>query len=73
MAMYQLIKVGLILFFFQMMCLTLTLVQIEYFDDIYSPLWAMFILFAIIIVYCCQPVIKCGYRTARYQLLYTIW
>ena len=33
----------------------------------------MFVFFVILILFCFQPIIKCGYRTARYQLAYTIW
>ena len=33
----------------------------------------MYTLLIFFILYCIQPLLACGYRTARYQLLITIW
>lgn len=56
-----------------MICMTFTFAQVKYYRDDNSPLWFMFVLFMVIIIFCFQPLFKCGYRTARYQLAYTIW
>lgn len=63
---YSLWRVALILYFIGMMCYTLTLIQVKYFLDTESPFYFMFILFVVLILYCCQPILKCGYRTARF-------
>ena len=69
----QLFRVGFTLLFVQMSCITLTLMKVSYFEMYDTPYWLMFALLVFWIIYCIQPVCKCGYRRARYQLFYTLW
>lgn len=63
----QLYKTSCVLFFFWSTAFTLTLVQTDLayvFGD--SPPWCLMFLFIFLVVYCFQPFLRCGYRTARF-------
>ena len=70
---YSLFRVSLIIYLVSIICITMTLIQIKYFQDVDSPFYFMFVLFIFMFIYCFQPLLKCGYRTGRYQLGYSLW
>ena len=68
----QLFKVSGLLGFIWSLCFTMTVIEekLKVFDGL--PLIFMVVLFLGMLFYCVQPCFKCGYRTARYQLLITL-
>jgi hypothetical protein len=48
------------------------MIKLDYIN--YSlPTKYLFFLMVLFLLYCCQPLFRCGYRTARLQLAKTIW
>ena len=71
---YQLYKVSIILFFLTSSCFAGQLMMIDLDYQTYEvPKKYLFFLICSLLVYCCQPFFKCGYRTARFQIGKTIW
>ena len=70
---YMLLKVSLVIYFISCFCFTCTLLQVKYLHDSESPFYFMFFLFVFLVAYCFQPLIKCGYRTARFQVGYSLF
>lgn len=64
---HQLYKVGFILLFVWSACFSLSLmeVRLEYLFP-RQPMWFMLVMAIFFVLYCFQPFIKCGYRTARF-------
>ena len=71
---WQLYKVGIILFFVLSLCQCMHIMQIKI-DTLFDPTppWFMLVLVIILLIYCFQPFLSCGYRTARYQVLVTVF
>mmetsp|Transcript_13148 Transcript_13148/g.22246 ORF Transcript_13148/g.22246 Transcript_13148/m.22246 type:complete len:273 (-) Transcript_13148:259-1077(-) len=71
---FQLYRVSLILLFLLFLFYTLHLMQIKM-ENVFrfkTP-WFMLALTLIILLYCFQPFLRCGYRSARYQLGITLY
>ena len=51
--------------------MTCVQIKLRYFFTSSVP-WFLIALLVIFTIYCVQPVLKCGYRTSRYQLLITL-
>ena len=71
---YQLYKVSIILFFILSSCFAgqLMIITLDY-QTYDVPKKYLFFLMFFMMIYCCQPFFRCGYRTARFQLAKTIW
>jgi len=70
----QFYRLGVIFLFMWSSCFALSLmeVRLEYlFKD--APAYFMVGLLAFFMIYCFQPVLQCGYRTARMQLVITLY
>ena len=65
---FQLYKISFILYFIFITCYTLNMIEIKMdyvFASDSSPIFVVALILALVI-YCVQPFIRCGYRTARY-------
>jgi hypothetical protein len=67
----QLFKVSAFLGFIWSLCFTMTVIEEKLSVFANLPAIFMVVLFLGMVFYCVQPCFKCGYRTARYQLLIT--
>jgi hypothetical protein len=68
----QLFKVSGLLGFIWSLCFTMTVMEEKITVFYGAPAIFIVILFLAMLFYCVQPCFKCGYRTARYQLLITL-
>jgi hypothetical protein len=70
----QLYRVGTILFSLWSACFAISLMQIRL-EWLFrgTAMWFMLVLAIVMLFYCAQPCLSCGYRTARKQLAITIW
>jgi hypothetical protein len=69
----QFYRLGVILLFMWSSCFALSIMELRLdylFKD--APAYFMVVLLAFFLFYCLQPCLKCGYRTARFQLLITL-
>jgi len=69
----QFYRLAMVLFFLWSSCFAISLMELrlEYlFKD--APAYFMVGLFAFFALFCLQPLLRCGYRTARWQLLITL-
>ena len=65
---WQLYKVSCILYFIFISCFTLNMLEIKMdyvFGNQSFPLFVV-VLIIVLVIYCVQPFMRCGYRTARY-------
>ena len=69
----QFYRIGIILTFIWTACFSWSLVEVKLeflFDG--DPMYFILALIVIFALYCLNPFFRCGYRTARFQLLITL-